>query len=168
MAGMINQLIEVMNEQAERHSELLGLSVEEKDAIIQNDVDTLQKLVNLKNIVISQNNRLEKKRITLVNDIAEVLGHGKKDIDLSELIELLDGQAEQAELREVGARLRQIVTELKEANDLNKELLESALEFVDYSLNALRSTIAPEPPAYPTNIRGKGGEEIAGTFDTKQ
>jgi len=165
MAGMINQLIEIMNEQNERHEELLGLSLEEKDAIIQNDTDTLQNLVNLKQMVISQNNRIEKKRLSLVADIAEVLGQSKKDLDLGELIDLLEGQKEQARLKESGERLREIVYKLKDANDVNRELLNAALEYVNYSLNALQSTISPEPTMMPVPHRGV--EEKTGKLNKK-
>jgi len=167
MAGMITQLVDVMKQQVERHTELYGLSLEEKDAIVQNDVEQLQKLVNLKNMVISQNNRLEKQRISLVNDIAEVLGHSEKDLSLAQLMEIMEGKPEQAELKEVGTQLKDIVEKLKEINDLNKELLDSALEFVEYSLNALRSTMEPEPPDYPM-VKGTkaDGSTGASSFNT--
>jgi flagellar biosynthesis/type III secretory pathway chaperone len=163
MAGMITQLIEVMKEQTARHSELYGLSVEEKDAIVKNDVEELQKLVNLTNMVISQNNRLEKQRVSLTADIAEVMGLPSGDLTFSQLIEVMKGKPEEAELREVGNELREMMEKLKEANDLNRELLESAIDFVEYSLNALRSTIAPEPPEYPTKLRPP--DEGTGSFD---
>lgn len=165
MAGMINQLVDVMNEQTERHTELYGLSLEEKDAIVKNDIDTLQNLVNLKNMVISQNNRLEKQRVALVKDIAEVTGHKSDNISLADVIEILKEQpAEQEKLRESGNKLKEAVNKLKEINDLNKSLLESSIEFVEYSLNALRSTIAPEPPEYPTRIQPPD-DGNSGTFD---
>ncbi|MCL2840110.1 MAG: flagellar protein FlgN [Defluviitaleaceae bacterium] len=164
MAGMITQLIDVMKEQVARHTELYGLSVEEKDAIVKNDIDELQKLVNLKNMVISQNNRLEKQRMSLTGDIAEVMGLPDKDLTFSQLIEMMEGKPEEAELRKVGTSLREIVEKLKEANDLNKELLDSAVEFVEYSLNALRSTIDPEPPEYPM-VKKADGSGGTGSFN---
>ncbi|MCL1863594.1 MAG: flagellar protein FlgN [Defluviitaleaceae bacterium] len=168
MAGMIDQLADVMREQTERHAELYGLSLEEKDAIIKNDIETLQNLVNLKNMVISQNNRLEKNRIALVKDIADVMLFKKDDtLSLADIIEILKDQpTEQEKLRESGAALREAVEKLKEINDINKSLLESSMEFVEYSLNALRSTIAPEPTPYPTRpAPGADGDGASGTFN---
>ncbi|MDR0273533.1 MAG: flagellar protein FlgN, partial [Clostridiales bacterium] len=131
VAGMIDQLVDVLKNQTERHNELYGLSLEEKDAIVKNDIESLQNLVKLKNMVISQNNRLEKQRISLVNDIAEVTGNKKDDISLADVIEILKEQpAEQEKIREAGTALRESVNKLKEVNDLNKSLLESSLEFV--------------------------------------
>ena len=167
MAGMISNLIQILNEQTERHSELLGLSIEEKDAIVKNDIETLQKLVNLKNIVISQNNKLERKRIALVADIAEVLALKDKDIDIKTLSEMLEGKPEQAELVEAGKKLKDVVVELKEVNDFNKELLENALGFVEYSLNALRSAISPEPTMMPIGKPINNAGSITGIIDTR-
>ena len=164
MAGMIGQLLEIMDEQVERHKELLGLSLEEKDAIVQNDIETLGKLVNLKNIVISQNNRLEKKRVSLVNDIAHVMGSDKTDIDFATLVDIMKGMPEEDQLKDVGSRLREVVNQLKEANDLNKELLESALEYVEFSINALKTSILPEQNLHIG--RGPVEDESLGTFDT--
>lgn len=165
MAGMIDQLVSVMREQTERHTELYGLSLEEKEAIIKNDVDTLQNLVNLKNIVISQNNRLEKQRVSLVNDIADVMGHKIEDISLADVIEIMKDQPQdQEKLRESGLKLKESVEKLKEVNDLNKSLLESSIEFVEYSLNALRSTIQPELPEYPTRTP-TANDDGAGSFN---
>ena len=167
MAGMISNLIEILNEQTERHTELLGLSIEEKDAIVQNDIETLQKLVNLKNIVISQNNRLEKKRLALMADIVEVLALKDKDIDIKALADLLEGKPEQAELVEAGKKLRDVVIELRDINDLNKDLLENALGFVEYSLNALQSAISPEPTPVPIGKKIDNTGNVSGMFDTR-
>ncbi|MCL2048313.1 MAG: flagellar protein FlgN [Defluviitaleaceae bacterium] len=168
MAGMLDQLVDVMKEQTERHNELHGLSLEEKDAIIKNDIDALQNLVSLKNMVIAQNNRLEKQRISLVKDIADVMAHKSNDISLADLIAIITNAADQEKLREAGAGLRAAVERLKEINDINKSLLESSIEFVEYSLNALRSTISPEPPEYPRRPTIGGEGNGAGTFDTKR
>lgn len=170
MAGMIDQLVDVMKEQTERHNELYGLSLEEKDAIVKNDIETLQNLVNLKNMVISQTNKLEKQRVSLVNDIAEVTGCKGDDLSLADVIEILKNRPkEQEKLREAGTALRESVEKLKEINDLNKSLLESSLEFVEYSLNALRSTIAPEPTPYPAMKKPFADEAgDTGTFNAMQ
>jgi flagellar biosynthesis/type III secretory pathway chaperone len=152
MAGMISQLTGIIKEQTERHNELLGLSHEEKEAIISNDVPQLQNLVNLKNMVITQNNRLERERMSIIRDMAEVMGRDNKEPTLAEVLEMIAGQPGEAELREAGMTLRDVVMQLKEANDINKSLLETSMEFVEYSLNALRSAIEPEPVEVPTKF----------------
>ena len=166
MAGMITQLVEIMTEQLERYNELLGLTLEEKDILINNEIEELQKLTNLKNIVVTQNNRLEKKRIALVEDIAEVMGHTEKDIDLAKLVEIVSDQPEAEQLSEIGKALKETLHKLKEANELNKHLLESSIEYLEYSINMVRSSTNPEPLEFPD--RGTRGGDVYGSFDTIQ
>jgi len=158
MAGMINQFIDILSEQTLRCEELLGLAKEKKDVIIKNDIDELQKITNLENMVISQNNRLERTRTALLKDIAEVLGKRGQDMDLKALLEAMEGQAEQQPLREAGEKLRGILAELKEANEFNASLIQNALEYIDYSLNVIRTSEQLEGPEYPEHIAptGKG------------
>ena len=160
---MINQLVDIMNEQAERYNELLGLTLEEKDVLVQNDAESLQKITNLKNIVITQNNRLERKRLSLTKDIAEVMGYGNTDLDLTQLIELMIDQPEAEELEAVGVKLRDIIGKLKEAGEVNRLLLESALEYADYTLNMIRSSIEPELAEFPAKYGGI--DSAPGSFD---
>ena len=164
MAGMITQLVDIMKEQAERYNELIGLTMEEKDILVNNEIEELQKLTNLKNIVVSQNNRLEKKRIALVNDIAEVMGSNEKDIDLAKLLEIIGDQPEAAQLEEIGQSLRDALHTLKEANELNRQLLEASIEYLEYSINMVRSSVNPEPLEFPD--RGNRGGDVYGSFDT--
>jgi len=149
MSGMMQQLLETMNDQAQRYEELLGLALEKKDVVVQNDVEGLQKITNLENILISQNNRLEKKRLSLVTDIAEVLGQRGNDLDIAALIELMTGQPEeQKELKAVGDRIRDALKQLKEANDFNSSLIQNALDYIEYSMNLIRSSAQQTQATY--------------------
>ena len=166
MAGMMQQLIEVLNDQAQRYEELLGLSNEKTDVIVKNDVDELQKITNLENIITSQHNKLEKKRLSLVADITEVLGLAKQkpeDVTLTYLIELMEGQEEQADLQVVGEKIRDTLDKLKEKTSFNAELIQNSLDYIEYSLNIMRGT--QQPPTY--SIKDGHVSEEFGTFDSK-
>lgn len=89
MAGMTGQLVEILTEQTERYEELLGLANEKRDVIIANDIEGLQKINHLENLVVSQNQKLEKKRIALVADMALVLDQKEEDLTLTKIIELM-------------------------------------------------------------------------------
>jgi flagellar biosynthesis/type III secretory pathway chaperone len=162
MPGMMHQLIETMNEQADRYEELLGLSDEKKDIIVKNDVDSLQKITNLESILISQNNKLEKKRISLVSDIAEVLGKRGADLSLTSLAEMLEEQPEKEALLAAGERIRVTLEKLSDLNDLNSTLIKNALDYIEYSLNLMRSTQSDQPHYA---INGEPLEEGRATFD---
>ena len=152
MAGMLSDLINILKEQTKRFEELKGLALEKKEIIVKNEIEELQKITNLESIIVTQTNRLEKKRIAITNDIAMVLGKQGEELDLKTLEELLPNQPEKSELAKVGKKLRKVIQELKEVNELNNSLIQNALEFIEYSLNVIRSTAEPEVPGFDIGI----------------
>jgi flagellar biosynthesis/type III secretory pathway chaperone len=165
MAGMINQLLDTMNEQAERYGELLGLSVEKREAVVKNDIEHLQKITNLENIIVSQNQKLERKRLEIVKDIAEVLNKKGEELTLAALVDLLKDQNEKNALVEVGSRIRDIMNELSEINALNASLIQNALEYIDYSLNVMKTSINQNPATY--SVKGGQLQEDESLFDAR-
>lgn len=148
MAGMMDQLVEILSEQTERYEELLGLAQEKRDVIINNDVESLQKINHLENMVISQNQKLEKKRQALVADMALVLNQKEDDLTLTKLIELMEGKEEQPPLTKARDNIQAVLNELKEINTLNGELIQNALDYIEFSTNLMRSSTGKQPSAY--------------------
>jgi flagellar biosynthesis/type III secretory pathway chaperone len=165
MAGMVTQLIEILNEQAERYGELLGLSLEKRDVIIANDVESLQKITHLENLVISQNQKLETKRIAFVKDMALVLDRKADELTLTALVDLLDEGEEKDKLAAARDRIKETIEELGEVNKQNGALINNALEYAEYSLNVLRSSI-DKTPAYFTG-KGEAHFETPGFIDAR-
>ncbi|MCL2851482.1 MAG: flagellar protein FlgN [Defluviitaleaceae bacterium] len=142
MTGLINELLTVLNEQAENYENLLALSHEKHQVLVQNDVKSLQKITNVENIIVGNNQRLEKKRMKIVSDISTVLGKKESDMTLTVLAGLIERQDEHPALVEVTKRLRATVEDLKEINERNKTLLEFSLDYIDFSMNLIRSSMS--------------------------
>lgn len=167
MAGMMDQLVEILSEQTERYGELLGLALEKRDVIIHNDIEALQKINHLENMVISQNQKLEKKRMELVADMALVLGEKEADLTMPKLIELMeDNKEEQKALIEVRDRIKEVLGELKEINNQNGELVQNALDYIEFSTNLIRSSMGQQPATYIPGADDVYLDE-AGYIDTK-
>jgi len=148
MAGMMDQLVEILTEQTTRYQELLGLSKEKRDVIIENDVEQLQKINHLENMVISQNQKLEKKRLELVADMAIVLNQKETELTLPRMIELMEGQAEQKPLMEAHEKIKTVLEELREINQQNGQLVQNALDYIEFSTNLMRSSSGQQPATY--------------------
>jgi flagellar biosynthesis/type III secretory pathway chaperone len=167
MAGMINKLIEVMNEQAQRYEELLGLSQEKREAIVKNDLEYLQKITRFENILVSQNEKLERNRMEIIKDIASVMGKNEKDMTLATLIELMEGQAEHAELIETGNKIRGIIEELSNVNVFNASLIENALDYIEYSMNVMQTSVNQNHlPTY--SVKGGHIREGDSLYDSRK
>ena len=163
---MMDQLLEIMGEQANRYEELLGLALEKRDVIIADDIESLQNINHLENILVSQNQKLEKKRQAIVSDMALVLNQKEEDLTLTKLIELIEGQEEQPALIEIRDKFKNILDELKDINQQNGELVQHALEYIEYSTNVMRSNTGQQPVMYFPGADGVYSEE-AGYIDTK-
>ena len=142
MAGLINELLTVLNEQAENYENLLALSREKHQVLVENDVKSLQKITNVENIIVGNNQRLEKKRVKIIADISTVLGKNESDMTLTLLAKLIEQQDEHPALVEITHRLRATVEELKEINESNKTLLAFSLDYVDFTMNLVRGAMS--------------------------
>ncbi|MCL1988377.1 MAG: flagellar protein FlgN [Firmicutes bacterium] len=150
MAGIMENLVSILTEQTARYEELLGLSKEKRDVIIANDIENLQKINHLENILISQNQKLEKKRQAVVADMAIVLNEKEKNLTLPKLIELMHDQPnERTALETARERIKTVMEELREMNHLNGQLIQNALEYVEFESNLLKSATGQAPTYFP-------------------
>ena len=166
MAGLIDELIIILREQSEDFSNLAALASEKSEAIVKNDIEHLQKITNIENTLVGKNQKDERRLIQTMRDVATVLNADTDALTISHLVEVLEGKPGHDELNEVGASLRQAADELAKLNEHNRKLIENSLEYIDFSMNLMRSS--QTPPSYFT----PDGEEMPVSsstfFDAKQ
>jgi flagellar biosynthesis/type III secretory pathway chaperone len=146
LAGLINELISLLEIQTKGYDELLVLSKEKRRVVIENDVDMLSKITQAENSIIGQTQKAEAKRLEVMNDMATVLGQNPDDLTIKRLAELIEGQAEHNNLVEAGKRLRAVLDELKEENDRNSVLIQSSLDYIDFTVNLVRQASSLSDP----------------------
>ena len=134
-----------VDKQIEIYDELLEIAARKKTAVIENNLESLSEITALENTLLGKCSRLDKQRETLFADIAFVLNRKNETITLSKLVELIKGQPEEQRLISIRNRAMDSLNRLKKINELNKILIETALEHIDYSMNILRSTLNPQP-----------------------
>ena len=159
MAGLINNLIEVLRGQVELYQQISALSARKKEFIIKNDIESLRKIVGEENMVVPRVIRGDKERERIIKDICTVLNKKEEDMTLSYLVTLMENQPEHAELEEIVDKTKVAVHELNDINEANKALIENALEFIDYNINLLHSTFADMPAGYGSNYEDVGEQK---------
>lgn len=166
MASLMQELLDTLKEQNNIYQSLLDIASKKKVSIIENDINSLQSFVKEENVYVGRNQRLEKKRIELFKDIAMVLGKNK-ELSLKEIIECMKGQDGEKELIEIREQMLDILPKLKSLNNQNQELIQMSIDYVDFSINMIRSTNANSPTYYDLS-----GNEINSMdkkmFDAKQ
>ena len=172
MASLMENLIEVLNQESDEYEKLLELSQKKTPVIVSGNLENLQKITDEEQVLASSIANLEKKRIEVTADIANVLNKDVATLKLKNLIEVLAGRpVEQKALASAHDRLQSSVRGLQRVNEQNKELLENALEMVQFELNLVHaSKAAPETANYNRGAYSAGntmGVNSSG-FDTRQ
>lgn len=172
MASLMENLIEVLEQECIEYEGLLDLSQKKTPIIVSGNLEQLQKITDDEQEVVIRLNHLEKDRMEVTADIANVLNRDVNSLRLANLIEMLAARpAEQQKLAMAHDKLQSLANELKRVNEQNKELLANALEMVEFEMNLLQaSKRAPATANYSRNAYNTGdtmGVASRG-FDAKQ
>ncbi|MDE5939968.1 MAG: flagellar protein FlgN [Lachnospiraceae bacterium] len=165
-------LIEVLENENLEYRNLLELSMKKTPVIVSDDVKALAQITDEEQIIVSRINHLDNQRNEAVNDIANVLNKDVTKLKIADLIKMLAARPqEQAKLASVFDELRRNVQAVKRVNEQNRELIESALEMVQFNMQVLQSmNKAPETANYNRGACNTG--DVIGTvnkaFDAKQ
>ena len=172
MASLMEELIDCLEQEEKEFSQLLTLSRKKTPVIVNNKVAELEKITDEEQIVVSRITGLETKREAVTKDIAEVINKDVEELKLTTLIELMAGQpGERKRLSDVHDRLSATVRQIRQINENNAELINHALEMVNFDFNILKSMRqAPETANYSrgginTGVMLGGA---SGGFDAKQ
>ncbi len=172
MASLMEALIEVLEKENLEYRNLLELSMKKTPVIVSDDVKALAQITDEEQIIVSRINHLDNQRNEAVNDIANVLNKDVTKLKIVDLIKMLAARPqEQAKLAAVFDELRRNVQAVKRINEQNRELIESALEMVQFNMQIMQSmNKAPETANYNRGACNTG--DVIGTvnktFDAKQ
>ena len=172
MASLMENLIDVLNKESSEYENLLELSMKKTPVIVAGDLEKLQQITDEEQIVVSRINNLEKLRTENINDIANVLNKDVTTLKLTNLIAMLEARPmERQKLAEVHDRLQSVVRRVQMVNNQNRELINNALEMVEFDMNLIQSMkTAPGTAEYNRGAYNTGnsiGLNRSG-FDAKQ
>ena len=172
MASLMENLIEVLNQEGSVYEGLLALSRNKTPIIVSGDLKKLETITDDEQNLVSRITQLEKKRMEITADIANVLNRDVSKLKLTNLIEMLAGRPEeQAKLAAAHDSLQKSVHELRQTNEQNKELLANALEMVEFEMTLLQAAkTAPETANYTRSAYNSGSQMGVSSrgFDAKQ
>ncbi len=172
MASLMENLIDVLEKEAGEYEELLALALRKTPIIVSENLVELAKITDDEQIIVSRINHLDNQRIEAINDIANVLNKDVTKLKIVDLIKMLATRPEeQMKLAAAHDKLQENVKNVKRVNGQNRELIQSALELVQFNMNVLQSIkAAPETANYNKGAYSTG--EVIGmdhkSFDAKQ
>jgi len=134
----IDKVILSMTQLNEVHLQLIDLGKEKQRAIIDNDSSNLTRLMTIENRLMKQLNEIERQREAHVNSFLQEKGiHSQLNLSVTELSRLVFDQNDKRLLLEIREELLNNALKLKQQNELTTQLLEHALQFIDFSLNII-------------------------------
>ncbi len=170
MASLMDDLTKVLESETVKYKELLDLSESLREALIESDVPSVERLTANQEEVSNEIQSLEHRRARIMNDIAVVLNKDPKSLKVSDLETSLASQpALQAQLSSVRSDLRDTMDSLKQVNRVNQTLLRQSMELLEFDLNLFRSMRqAPETANYNKSAVNTGDLLGSRGFDAKQ
>ncbi|MCR5304321.1 MAG: flagellar protein FlgN [Lachnospiraceae bacterium] len=168
----MENLIGVLNEECDAYEELLKASMKKTPAIVSDDLETLSNVTEEEQEIVGRISSIDHKRSEAWADIANVLNRDVKTLKLKDLIKIMENRPEeQKALSKIYDRLHSVTKEVSRVNKQNQELLESALEMVQYTMNVIQSSkAAPENANYNGMAENTGATlgSARSSFDAKQ
>lgn len=172
MASLMENLMDILEKEQIAYEELLVLSIKKTPVLVSGDTNTLQKITDEEQLVVSAIHHMDKQREELYKDIANVMNKDVNTLRLVDLISLLEQRpSERKRLARVNDRLKETVEKMRRINEQNKQLIENSLEMVEFDLSLMQGIrSAPETANYNRGAMSSGevmGQQT-GSFDAKQ
>ncbi|WP_216830369.1 flagellar protein FlgN [Alkalihalobacterium elongatum] len=158
-------VIAVLADLIKVHKELNQIAVEKTEVVKKGEMAALDMLIKKESPFIHHLGKLEEKRVLAVEQFINEKGLVTEDVTMKQLIERAP-QEEQTLLLKLYRALLSEIDILKKNNQLNQQLIEDSLRFVNLSLDLL--TPEPEEVTYqrPTKNQYETGSSRS-IFDSK-
>ena len=172
MASLLENLIDVLDKENAEYEKLVVLAEEKTPTIIKGDVEGLSKITEDEQVIVGRIQGMEKQRIKVLAEVANVVNRDVETLKLIDLIQMLEKMPEQQKkLKDIHERLKETTEKLRLLNDKNQLLLADKLDMVDFNLNMIRAMKSAPQTANYTRDAYTNGEVLGifhGGFDAKQ
>jgi flagellar biosynthesis/type III secretory pathway chaperone len=140
----VELLLNILSEQLKIYKELLELAQRERSALTASKIEDFNTVTSEKNYLVEMLNRIEHRRITLMNEIAGKLKIDPNKLAIVALADQVDGVTGK-KLFGLRANLRSVIANLQKENEINKNLMSHCIKLMDNSLSLLKSVLCCEP-----------------------
>ncbi|MCA1031438.1 flagellar protein FlgN [Bacillus timonensis] len=159
----VNQLTAVLEKIIKLHDLLYQLAEKKTDIIKQGDIDALSQLMKEEQKYMLAIRQLEGERINLSK---EILRGYNQDETLAAVITVVD-EPFKTTLTHLREQLIDVVVKLKDQNELNQQLTQQSLHFVNMSLDMIQPR--PQVVNYenPSKSKQESSTSSRSMFDSK-
>lgn len=138
----VHQLIQALEQLKGLHDQLLQIASEKTTALIDGNMENLQRILIAERRLITKIVQAEDRRSEAATEYAAFLGMEKNvEAKITELLEGTENRVEQTELEQATVKLVELITKLKTQEEINQQLLTQSLQFVQFSLNTINPSL---------------------------
>lgn len=138
---LFEKVVHSLEELVATHHKLIDLSEEKTELIKDGKVDELQAKVLAERKLVLQLEQEEKNRHEIVKAWFSSSGKDTKEQTITSMLTMLEDEEDQSRLAETTRELTEAIVKLKRSEQLNQELLEQSMQFVQMSLHLLNPTL---------------------------
>ena len=162
----VNAVIDILKKEHGYYADMLELSKSKKKIIVEGKVAELDKIVKLEQDMILNIGQLERKREEEVAKLSGRLNLKSEQVTITELAKVLQPELKKR-LEDIQNKLQETFSELKSINDVNGQLIEQSLEYIDYSINIVTGAGMETGSLYGDIGKNKSKQNKKNIFDTK-
>jgi hypothetical protein len=137
----LHDIIQTLSKLATLHESLYELSKQKTEYLKSNDTEAIQKTLLDERKHVQAIEQLEKKRMALTEDWFKEIGKPNGEFIFTEMIEHVENEDDQKTLNELYERLVMAIAGIKQQEQLNRELTQQSLQFIELSLDLFEPTI---------------------------
>ncbi len=150
----VEVIVEILEEHCGSYEDLNGLLEAQEEFLQENDLDGLRRVLAAQDEILARVATSEQRRHSAHLHLVEMSGGRHRDLrDIIAHFDLPGEMASRAGRAE--ARLRDLTSDIRQLNESNGRLVEQALHYVNYSLEAIRE-LALDAGTYRDGDRGNG------------
>ncbi len=125
-----DEIIEKLDRIVSAQRGLLDLSRQKQALIVKNDADAVNEIVKREWELIGQAAEAETERGQLVDELSGLFSMSADELSLSEIASRADGRRAEL-LLERGEALLDIACDLRDVNEMNRQLLDLHFQYID-------------------------------------
>ena len=166
MAGIIYDLVDILEQQKECYEGLLTLAVLKENVLIENDLSAINSVAERESQFLGRSNLLDKRRESLMGDICIILSVDKKST-LLDIANSLKNNVDVAEqLKQLRVDILEIIEKINKQNSINKTLIDHSLELTEFTINAIQGAMVGIQDTTYTGVAKKYEQTQRSFFDT--
>ncbi|MBP1971172.1 flagellar biosynthesis/type III secretory pathway chaperone [Virgibacillus natechei] len=137
----VETILEKLQNLVNIHEELVAISKQKTEVVKEGSVENLQALLVKERKQIRVLEKEEKSRQEAVETWLFKNELPSNDVTITRMLEIVSDQKEKQELEQATINLTQIITELKQQEQLNLSLINQSMQFVQLSIDTLQPSI---------------------------